>query len=195
MKKRVIGTGLVLLSLSGAAFALAQNAQQGAQQKAASEPEKNDEEEVIALEKAPDAVRAAATKLAGDAKNVTKVIKEEDDEDVVTYEVEYNEGAMKCAAVFSVAGELMETERPTMEAKLPAAVVEALKKEYPNATFADPQVVTKMFFEIEVVKNGKKHEIKINAAGNIEDEADKEHWDGKGEKDEGKHEGKKDHKN
>ncbi|MBX3380668.1 MAG: hypothetical protein KF805_11295 [Phycisphaeraceae bacterium] len=202
MKKRAIGTGLVFLSLSGAALALVQTAQQGAQQSAvAKAPEKDDDEEVISLDKAPEAVRAAAIKLAGDAKNVTKVIKEEDDEDIVTYEVEYNERQTKCAAVFSVSGELMETERATTEAKLPAAVLEALKKEYPNATFADPQVVTKMYFEIDVVRNGKKHEIKVNAAGDIEDEADDEHehGDGKGEKHEGKHEekgheGKKDRK-
>ena len=43
----------------------------------------------------------------------------------------------------------------------------ALKKDDPKATFADPQVVTKMFYEIEVVIDGKKHEVKVDAGGQV----------------------------
>ncbi len=163
------------------------------------EEEEGDEEEIITLDKAPAAVRAAAIQLAGDAKNITKVIQEEDDEDNVQYEVEYKQGAgatvVKCAAIFSAAGDLMEIEKATTEGRLPAAVMAALKKDYPKATFADPQVVTKMFYEIEVVIDGKKHEVKVDASGNIEDESEGgdehgEHAQGeeheKGEKPEGK---------
>ncbi len=204
MDTRKLSVGLVSLALiTGAgAWAFAQPGQPpqpphpaGSTQPKGEEKE-GDEEEVITLDRAPEAVRAAAIKLAGDAKNITKVIKEEDDEDVVQYEVEYNEGAgggaVKCAAIFSAAGDLMETEKSTTEVKLPAAVMAALKKDYPKATFADPQVVTKMFYEIEIVIDGKKHEVKVDASGNIEDETQggdehakgEEH--GKGEKGEGK---------
>ncbi len=197
MDTRKLSVGLVSLALiTGAgAWAFAQPGQPpqpAGQAQPKGEDKEGDEEEVITLDKAPEAVRAAAIKLAGEAKNITKVIKEEDDEDVVQYEVEYNEGAVKCAAIFSVTGDLMETEKATTEVKLPAAVMAALKKDYPKATFADPQVVTKMFYEIEVVIDGKKHEVKVDASGNIEDESEggdehakgEEH--GKGEKGEGK---------
>jgi len=197
MDTRKLAVGLVSLAfLAGAgAWAFAQPAQPpqpAGQAQPKGEDKEGDEEEVITLDKAPEAVRTAAIKLAGDAKNITKVIKEEDDEDVVTYEVEYNEGAgaaaLKCAAIFSTAGDLMETEKPTTEAKLPAAVLAALKKDYPKATFANPLTVTRMLYEIEIVIDGKKHEVLVDPAGNIEDES--RGGDEKGEK----HEGKKDKK-
>ncbi|MBY0312382.1 MAG: hypothetical protein K2W85_09955 [Phycisphaerales bacterium] len=185
MDTRKLSIGFVSLALLAGAGAWAfaqpgQPPQPAGNTQPKGEDKEGDEEEVITLDKAPEAVRAAAIKLVGDAKNITKVIKEEDDEDVVTYEVEYNEGAVKCAAIFSVAGDLMETEKGTTEAKLPAAVMAALKKDYPKATFANPFVVTKMFYEVEIVIDGKKHEVKVDASGNIEDES-KGDGDEKGE--------------
>ena len=190
MDTRKLSVGFVSIALLAGAGAWAfaqpgQPPQPAGQAQPKGEEKEGDEEEVITLDKAPEAVRAAAIKLAGDAKNITKVIKEEDDEDVVQYEIEYNEGAVKCAAIFSTGGDLMETEKATTEAKLPAAVMAALKKDYPKATFADPQVVTKMFYEIEIVIDGKKHEVKVDASGNIEDESKGGNHD-KGEKHEGK---------
>lgn len=208
MDTRKLAVGLMSLAmLAGAgAWAFAQPGQPpqpaGNTQPKGDEKE-GDEEEVITLDKAPEAVRAAAIKLAGDAKHITKVIKEEDDEDVVTYEVEYNEGAgaaaLKCAAIFSSAGDLMETEKPIAESKLPAAVMAALKKDYPKATFANHLTVTKFLYEVEVVIDGKKHEVLVDPAGNIEDEAkgdDEKGENGKGEeKEKGeKHEDKKEKK-
>lgn len=54
----------------------------------------------------------------------------------------------------------------------------ALKKDYPKAIFSDPQIVTKTFYEIGIVIDGKKHGVKVDPAGNIEDEftgVDEEH--------------------
>ncbi len=185
MDTRKLSVGFVSIALLAGAGAWAfaqpgQPPQPAGNTQPKGEDKEGDEEEVNTLDKAPEAVRAAAIKLAGDAKNITKVIKEEDDEDVVQYEIEYNEGAVKCAAIFSVAGDLMETEKGTTEAKLPAAVMAALKKDYPKATFANPFVVTKMFYEVEIVIDGKKHEVKVDASGNIEDES-KGDGDEKGE--------------
>ena len=109
MDTRKLSVGFVSLALlaSAGAWAFAQPGQPpqpAGQAQPKGEEKEGDEEEVITLDKAPEAVRAAAIKLAGDAKNITKVIKEEDDEDVVQYEVEYNEGAVKCAAIFSIGG-------------------------------------------------------------------------------------------
>lgn len=206
IRKLSVGFVSIALLAGAGAWAFAQNSQPpqpAGNAQAKGEEKEGDEEEVITLDKAPEAVRAAAIKLAGDAKNITKVIKEEDEEDNIQYEIEYNEGsgaaAIKCAAIFSAAGDLMETEKATTEAKLPAAVMAAIKKDYPKATFADPQVVTKMFYEIEVVIDGKKHEVKVDASGNIEDESEGgdehgEHAKGEDHEKGEKHEGKKEKK-
>ena len=188
MSTRHLGFGLALLTLAtaGTVLALAQptapstspSSAQPPKQASLAQPKaeekEGDEEEVITLDKALEAVRTAAIKLAGDAKNITKVIKEENDEDVVTYEVEYKDGTTECAAVFSTAGELMELEKVTTESKLPAAAMSALKKDFPGATFEKPTSVTKMYYEVQVIVDGKKREVKVDAAGNIE-----EAWAGK----------------
>ena len=187
MYTRNLSVGFVSLALiTGAgAWALAQPAGQPP----AKAPEKAGEEadeEAIDFTKAPEAVRTAALKLvgAGGEKAVKKVIREED-EDVYTYEIEYTEGGVDCAAIFSAVGDLMESEKATTEVKLPAAVMAALKKDYPKATFAKPFAVTKMFYEVEIVIDGKSHEVTVDAAGNIEDEYKgdgEDHKDEKGEK-------------
>jgi hypothetical protein len=194
MDVRKLAVGFVSLALlvGAGACALARPGQPAGQVQLKADGEENDDEQVITLDKAPAAVRAAALKLAADAKNITKVSREEDDEDVVTFEVEYNEGATKCAAIFSTAGELMESEKGTTEAKLPAAALAALKKEYPKATFADPQIVTKTFYEIVVVIDGQKHAVTVDAAGGIEDES--EGGDEHAKQDEGAEKNEKDEK-
>jgi len=173
MDARKLPVGFVSLALlaSAGAWAFAQPAGQ-APVKAPEMAGEEADEELIDFSKAPEAVRTAALKLmgAGGEKAIKKVIKEED-EDVYTYEIEYTEGGIECAAIFSATGDLMETEKATSEAKLPAAIMAALKKDYPKATFAKPFAVTKMFYEVEVVIDGKSHEVKVDAAGSIEDES------------------------
>ena len=197
MDTRKLTVGFISLALLAGAGAWA--VAQPAGQPPAKAPEKAGEEadeDVIDFAKAPEAVRNAALKLvgAGGEKAIKKVIKEADD-DVIMFEIEYTEGGLECAAIFSAAGDLMETEKATTEAKLPAAVMAALKKDYPKATFAKPFAVTKMFYEIEVVIDGKTHEVKVDAAGDIEDEAKDDgddQDDAKGEKGEKGKKGEKD---
>jgi hypothetical protein len=191
MNPRRISIGIVsLILVAGAgAWAFAQpvpSSKPAAQPQPKTEEKEGDEEEVITFEKAPQAVRAAALKLAGDAKNITKVVKEEDDDDMMQYEVEYNDGAVKCSALFSTAGDVMETERSTTEATLPPAALAALKKEYPKATFSGHSLVTRTFYEVDVVIDGKTHEVKVQASGAIKDKSK-----GGGEKSD-KHDGEKD---
>lgn len=137
------------------------------------------EETEITLDKVPAAVRSAAIKLAGDAKNVTRVLREEDDEDVVTYELEFNEGVgdsmTRSAATVSMNGDLLEIERSASMTDLPAAAIAALRNDFPRATFTDPQLVTRMFYEVTVEMDGKRHEVKVDAAGNIEFNGRDEH--------------------
>jgi len=178
MNSRLLPIGLVTLALiSGSAlWVYAQSASTSSQPHAAKAPhkdadERDDEsdEEVIDLAKAPDAVRTAAIKLAGSDNAITKVMKEKDD-DVSTYEVEFTAEGVECSAVFAATGDLMEIEKSIPQAKLPEAVRAELSKEFPNATFKDVCLVQKFFYEIDVTANGKTHEIKIDANGEIMNE-------------------------
>jgi hypothetical protein len=89
----------------------------------------------------------------------------------------------------------MEIEKSVKESSLPAAIMAALRKDYPKATFKDPNLVQKFYYEVDIVIDGKTHEVKVDAAGNIEDESKGKADDmeqagsedhGKGEKHEGK---------
>ncbi len=173
LRKVSVGVASLILVAGAGAWAFAQpvpSSKPAAQSQSKAEEKEGDEEEVITLEKAPQPVRAAALKLVGDAKNITKVVKEEED-DTVQYEVEYKDGAVECSALFSPAGDVMETERGTTEATLPAAALAALKKEYPKATFSGNALVTKTFYEVDVVIDGKTHEVKVQASGAIKDKS------------------------
>ncbi len=130
--------------------------------------EDGDDEVIIKLADAPEGVRAALTKITS-ADKVTKVIKEEDD-GITTFEVEFTDAGMESSVVFSGTGEVLEIEKGIKEGSLPAAVLSAIKKEYPAGAFSGHTMVQTFHYEIEVTVNGKKHEIKVNAAGKIDDE-------------------------
>ncbi len=171
MESRTLSIGITSLALLAGACGWA-FAQQEQPSRAAAAPrvDEDEGEDVISLDKAPEAVRRAAIKLAGGANRITRVTREEDEEDVVVYEIEYTDGATSCSAVFSEAGELMEAEREIAAASLPATALRALREEFPDATFADVQFVTKMYYEVEAVIGGESHEVVVDAAGNIEDD-------------------------
>ncbi len=187
MDTRKLSIGLVSLALLAGAGAWAFTQPPAtAPAKAPEKAGEESDEEVIEFAKAPEAVRKAALKLvgAGGEKAIKKVIKEEGEDDIYTFEIEYTEGGIDCSAVLAAAGDLMELEKGVKEATLPAAAMTALKKEYPKATFKTPMAVQKFYFDVVVVIEGKEHEIKIDAAGNIEDESkdEKDEKDEKGEK-------------
>ncbi|MFA6044574.1 MAG: PepSY domain-containing protein [Phycisphaerales bacterium] len=160
MKTRILGNvlgSLVAVAGLAAALAFSQPADYG------------DEgtETTIKLAEAPEAVKAAAVKMTP-ANTITKVIRETDD-GITTYEIEFNENGTSGSGTFATTGEMLELERGTTEAKVPAAAMDALKKANPGATFSSMSAVTKFYYEIEVVKDGKKHEVKVSASGEIEE--------------------------
>ena len=174
MERTRLATVLALTALvsGGFAFVAAQSAPPPAAPAKAAEPKEpeGDESEEIPFEKAPEAVRAAALRLvAGDAKHITKVIREEDEDDVVSYEVEFTVGDAACAAILTQAGEVKEVERPTTEAKLPAAVVAAVRAAFPGAKIEKPMVVTRTFYEVQVTVDGKTVELLLDPAGQTQD--------------------------
>ena len=140
-------------------------------------------EVVIKFTDAPAAVQAALSKLT-DASTVTKVIKETD-EGISVYEIEFTKAGMKSSADISAAGDVMEIETTVATTTLPAAAMAALKKEYPNAAMGDCSLVQKTYFEMDMIIDGKKREVKFDAAGNIEDESGKYNAEGNNGKDGG----------
>lgn len=195
MNTRLLGIGFCSLALAGAvtALTLAQPPQPGgkpapkpeAKQPEAKPAEKADGDVEIKIAEAPEPVRAAIAKLTP-ADKVKKVLKETED-GVTTFEVEYTEGGLDCSAALTAAGDVMEIEKGMKDTALPAAATAALKKAYPGATFKDMVAVQKFYFEVEVVINGKGHGVRVDAAGQIEDE----HHEADKEKAGEKHEGKK----
>jgi len=128
------------------------------------------DEVVIKFTDAPAAVQAALSKLT-DASTVTKVIKETD-EGISVYEIEFTKAGVKSSADISAAGDVMEIETTVATTTLPAAAMAALKMEFPNATMGDCSLVQKTYYEMDMIIDGKKREVKFDAAGNIEDESD-----------------------
>ena len=191
MEVRTLTVGVISFAMFAGAgvWAVAQPVAQPPVKPAEKVAEKSDEQ-VIPFAKAPEAVRAAALKVvgAGGEKAIKKVIKEEGEGDVYTYEIEYTVDGVDCAAIFSTAGDVMEMEKGVKESTLPAAVAAALKKEYPKATIKNPNSVQKFYYEVDVVIDGKSHGIKVDAAGNIEDDSKNK---GEKEKDEKAEKGEK----
>lgn len=176
MDRNVIIVGLLAALLIGAAgctnsISRSQPASGGSEMSGSKASEKEDEksEVIIKFADAPEAVRAGARKLTGE-QNITRVIRESD-EGITTYEIEYTDAGVKCAAIFTSNGDVMETERTIATGTLPAAASAAIKKEYTKATVGTVQIVTKTYYEVELTENGKTREIKVDAAGSIEDES------------------------
>jgi uncharacterized membrane protein YkoI len=170
MHKRTLALGLGAFIAAGGltAYSFAQPAGKPGQpaQKAQKPEEKEDDEVQIKLSEAPEAVRTAALKLTSE-KNITKVTRESDD-GISTFEVEFNENGSTSSGTFSAAGDVLEVEHGVTQDKVPAAAMAAVKKENPGVSFGNIVIVTKTFYEVEVVKDGKKHEVVVNAAGDIE---------------------------
>lgn len=131
--------------------------------------EGEDEDQVITFDQAPAPVQAAALKLAGDAKNITQITREEED-DVAMFDVEFTENGAKCSAEFTAEGDLVEMEKSVDASKLPAPVLAALKEEYPSMNFGETKMITRIVYQLTIKVDGKDHEITVTPCGSIEDD-------------------------
>ena len=135
---------------------------------------------VIKFESAPQSVRDAFSELApGKAPSRVERIA---DEDVTKFEIEYPGADGTCSATFSDHGHLLESEMAIQPSALPEAALRELMKDYPGAEILEAESVQLHFYEVEIIKDGKKHEVIVLATGDIEDqvfggEDDEEHAD------------------
>lgn len=134
------------------------------------------EEAVASVADLPAAVQATVAKVVG-ANPVQKITKESDD-DEVAFEVEYQVDGVEQSVDLSEAGDILELESAVETGALPAAVAKALQEEFPGATVDSAVSVQTFTYEVLIVKNGKKKEVKVNAAGDVEDEDGDEGHDG-----------------
>lgn len=125
----------------------------------------NDEGEEVAVDAAnvPAAVKSAVEPHAKGAA-IDKYTKETDD-GAVAYEAEFKVDGKKCSVKVAEDGTVVEVEKPADA--LPASVTDAIKKKYPAATIKKSEAVQVNFFEVKVENNGKTHEVKVDATGNI----------------------------
>lgn len=126
------------------------------------------EEEVVTMEQLPAAVRVVADTLAAEGK-ITEITRERED-DATVYEIEYVEGGEKASVEVAETGEIMEAERAIAAAELPAAVRAELEEEFPGATFGEISAVQVFYYEIEVIGEHGKREVKLLATGEEVDE-------------------------
>ncbi len=127
-----------------------------------------DGEERIALEELPAAVRTVALTIAGDGE-ITSVSRERED-DATVYEIEYLVDGVVNSVEFSKTGDILETERAIGAEELPAAVRGELDEEFPGATFGEISAVQVYLYEIEVITEKGRREVKLLATGEEADE-------------------------
>ena len=136
------------------------------------EGEESGSEQEIRLNDAPAAVQAAIKKAAGS--NPILKIEQETEEGVSTYEADYDVEGVKYSVKCAASGDVMEMENEVSPQSLPVAALEELQEDYPGASIEKAELVMKLFYEVEMKKGNKTFEVKVSAAGDIDDD---EHHD------------------
>lgn len=158
MMNRIVKASLLPIAVLVCAGAVAARSPLGA------EGEKKETE--IKLADMPEAARTAVLKST--TAQAVKMVTKETAHGIDTYEVDYVDGAVPCAMIVSAAGDTIETERGVALDRIPAAAVAAVKARFPSAQLGDAVVATKIMYEIEIMVDGKKREVKVDASGAVD---------------------------
>ncbi len=132
------------------------------------EQDEDKSEDVIAFADAPAPVQEAFHRVAPGA-TPSKVLREVD-EGVTTFEIEYTANGHASSLTTTPTGDVLESEQGMDVSALPAAVLQALKHEFPKGTIGTAELLTTHAYECEIVVNGKKHAVTVDASGNIDEE-------------------------
>lgn len=124
----------------------------------------------ISLQDAPEAVKAAILKIAGS--NPVKEIEVEYEDGFAEYEAEYLVDNVEHSVVCSETGDIMELERKVDPNTMPKAALATISKKFPGAEIKEAEAVQSFYFEVELVKNGKKMELTVSANGCIDEDDD-----------------------
>ncbi|MGI8905581.1 MAG: PepSY domain-containing protein [Candidatus Sumerlaeaceae bacterium] len=139
--------------------------------------EQNNSEEVrIEPGQAPAAVQAALQKYVKE--NATSVtLSREKEHGVEAFEVEYLLEDIDHSLKFTAGGDLLEEESKVASEALPADVTNAVLKKFPGAQIKQAEAVTVRFYEIDIIVNGKKQEVKVSPAGTLQSDDDDDEED------------------
>lgn len=124
-----------------------------------------DDEVIIKLADAPQAVRDAIAKLTAD-KNIKQVSRETDD-GVTIFEVEYESAGKSMSADLSEKGDVLIIDTKITADSLTDAASRAIKKAYPKGTIKGTEAVQEFYYEVIVEVDGKRHEVKVTATGEV----------------------------
>ena len=146
------------------------------------------EEEKVALDKLPAAVKAAI-KARFPGAELKGASKESEDGETL-FEVSLTYKGDKYDVALEANGEIEEIERAIFADALPGAVLKTLKAKYPKAKIKEAEEVTdedgEVSYEVSIAEGGKKAvEVALTAKGKIK-KGEAEEDDEKGEKKAGK---------
>jgi uncharacterized membrane protein YkoI len=130
----------------------------------------NAAEKKLHKDQVPKAVITAFEKAYPNAKDMK--FEEEMFEGKAAYEVEYKDNGKEYEATYSADGTLLQKEEEIEGELLPAAVMQAIKKEYPKGKIKEVEKLMKpdntvTGYEVEVKTNGKEKELELDLNGKI----------------------------
>jgi uncharacterized membrane protein YkoI len=131
------------------------------------EDDDDDSEESIAFSALPEGVRKTAEDYFGTSSGLEA---EKEVEDGVTlYCVEGDKDGGEAEIEMTESGEIVEVERETEFAKLPSNVRHILQSKFSGAEFVEVEAKEIRFYDVKVKTAEGTKEVRISAAGKIED--------------------------
>ena len=127
-------------------------------------------EKEVSKHQVPKAVLEAFEKAYPNAKEVE--FEQEMIEGKAVYEVEYKENGREYEILYDSNGTVLQIEETLDVKALPAPIIQAITKAYPQATIEDAERVMKpdgtvTVYEVEIKTEGKKLELELDANGKI----------------------------
>lgn len=127
----------------------------------------NDSEESVAFASLPEAVRKAAEAYFGTTEGLEA--EKEIEDGVLVYCVEGNKDGGETEIELTESGEIVEIEQETEFARLPQAVQDRLRREYPGAQFGEVEAKQIRYYEVKLKTSDGTRDVRAFASGRIED--------------------------
>jgi hypothetical protein len=100
--------------------------------------------------------------------NVKKILVEVDG-GVTMFQARFTVDGADTSAMIAPSGEILEIKRTTDQSVLPRMAMEALKERYKDATLLNTASVQRFYYEVNVVVDGRVHEVRVDPSGRLHD--------------------------
>ena len=124
---------------------------------------KKDKETTVEWSSLPQAVQAALTKELNGAK--PKKIEKESEHGFTCYEAKADIGGVTKEFKLTADGQLIEVEQKIDASKLPKTLTDAISKRLPGAKLQKAERVNLTYYEVKLLKNGKKQHLRLLVNG------------------------------